>query len=107
MTDAPHCLIHSPSAHLGIGVHGRAVTFVSGSPYYRDFLTVRVDDRPAIALTRDNASTSAFQGYARDLLTQILTGSRIRVQFRDEDGEVNGDAPICDLPQIIRSCMTP
>lgn len=104
MTDQKVCTITSPSARLGLGVRGDQVTFVSSSKYRRDFLTIRVDDQEAILLSDRSRSTGAAEDDARRVLAQIRAGSRIRVQYRDVDGQVNGDAAICDLPALIDAC---
>ena len=104
MTDLRDCTITSASARLGIGVSGDRVQFVSASPYRFDYLTVRVDDNPAIRLPDDGRSTTAFRPEARELLAQIRAGERIRVQYRDIDGTVNGDAMVCNLPELIDAC---
>lgn len=104
MTDAKVCTISSPSAKLGIRVKGSAVSFASPSRYRYDYLTVRVDDNPAILLSERGRSTEAFEDDARRLLGQIRSGQRIRVQYRDIDGTVNGDGEVCALPALIDAC---
>ncbi len=104
MTDAKVCTISSPSAKLGIRVKGAAVSFASPSRYRYDYLTVRVDDNPAILLSDRGRSTEAFEDDARRLLRQIRSGQRIRVQYRDIDGTVDGDGEVCTLPALIDAC---
>lgn len=104
ITDAKVCTITSPTVKLGISVRGDAVAFVSPSKYRYDYLTVRVDDLPATLLSDRARSTEAFESEARDLLGQIRSGQRIRVQYRDIDGTVNGDGAICNLPDLIDAC---
>jgi hypothetical protein len=104
MTDTKVCTITSPSVKLGLQVRGGAVSFASPSKYRFDYLTVRVDDNPAILLSERGRSTEAFEDDARNLLGQIRSGQRIRVQYRDIDGTVNGDGEVCALPALIDAC---
>ena len=104
MTDLKRCIISSPTVKLGVGVKGDSVSFVSSSPLYYDYLTVRVDDLPAIQLSDRGRSTNAFEPDARLLLGQIRSGQRIRVQYRDINGSVNGDGEVCTLPAMIDAC---
>lgn len=107
MTDQRVCMVMSPSAHLGVAARGDSVSFASSSRYRYDYLTIRVDDNEPIMLNDRNNNTRAYDSDARDLLAQIKAGKRIRVQYRDVDGQVNGDAQICDLPALIVSCQSP
>lgn len=104
MTDLKRCIISSPTVKLGVGVKGDSVSFVSSSPLHYDYLTVRVDDLPAIQLSDRARSTNAFEPDARLLLGQIRSGQRIRVQYRDISGHVNGDGEVCNLPALIDAC---
>lgn len=104
MTDQKVCTITSPTVKLGVGVRGGAVTFVSSSKYRYDYLTVRVDDLPAVQLPQRTRSTANYDPAARDLLAQIRAGRRIRVQYRDVDGTVEGDGQVCNLPALIDAC---
>lgn len=105
MTDKRVCMITSPSARLGVGVRDGQVGFYSGSAYTYDYLTIRVDDLPAIRLSERSRNTGAYGPDARTVLAQIRSGQRIRVQFRDYPQSVNGDAPICELPKLIQDCL--
>ncbi|MHB1329896.1 MAG: hypothetical protein ACYC2K_16985 [Gemmatimonadales bacterium] len=104
MTDRKVCTISSPTVKLGVGVRDGAVTFISSSKYRWDYLTVRVDDLPAIQLSSRGRSTDSYEPDARTVLAQIRTGQRIRVQYRDIDGAVDGDGAICSLPALINAC---
>lgn len=98
MTDKRECIITSPSAAISLGVLPDRVFFLSRSAYsHLDRLKVRIDDMPAL-LARDNS---------RELISQIETGQRIRTHFLDYPYSHSGDAPICELPALIRSCQTP
>ena len=106
MTDARMCIVRSDSAKLGIAVYPDHVTFLSGSAYrYHDGLSIRVDDAEPVSLPDDGRSTNAFVDDARTAYGQILAGKRIRTRFRDYPNFQEGDAPICDLPALIRSCQ--
>lgn len=104
MTDQKTCTITSPTARIGLGVRGQEVTFVSMSPLRWDYLTLRVDDNPAIQLAQDARSTSAFKDDARVVLSQILAGQRLRTSWRGYPNNVEGEAEICNLPELIRAC---
>ena len=105
MTDGKVCTITSPSAHLGIGVRGDVVTFVSsGYRYGYDYLTLRVDDHKAIQLGKRARSTNAYESEARDALALIRSGQRMRVQFRTHNGTVNGEAASCNLSALSDAC---
>jgi hypothetical protein len=104
MTDQKTCTITSPTVRLSIGVRGDVVTFVSSSRYRRDYLTIRVDDQPAMQLSERGRSTDAFEDDAREALAAIRSGQRIRVQYRDLDGTANGDGAICNLLDLISAC---
>lgn len=104
MTDETVCTITSPTARLGVLVRGDQVSFASTSRLRYDHLTVRVDDHQAIHLSDRARSTDAFRDDARQLLSQIRSGSRLRVRFRDVDGTVEGDGKVCNLPELIAAC---
>lgn len=107
MTDERVCIITSASAKMGIGVVGEKVTFLTGSPYTEDYLQVRVDDREAVQMYEDSKSTGAFKDNARRALAEIQTGKRLRTAYKDYPDHVTGDAPICNLPELIKSCQSP
>ena len=108
MTDQRKCMIVSPSAHLGVGVQGDVVTFITSSAYgfRHDGLQLRVDDNPAILLGR-HKRTDAYESRARDALAQIRQGQRLRVSYLDLPSSVSGDAAICELPSLIDACLSP
>jgi hypothetical protein len=104
MTDAKVCTITSPSVKLGVAVRGPDVMFVSSSKLPYDYLTVRVDDNKAVMLGERSRSTGSYDSDARDLLGEIRAGKRLRVQYRDVDGTVDGDGEVCNLPALIDAC---
>lgn len=107
MTDQRKCLIVSEAAKLRLSVSGRRVMFLSPSPYgVHDGLTVRVDDHAPIMLLEKSRHTEAYQNEPRRLLQQIMVGERVRTRYRDFPAPAaEGDAPICNLPDLIRSCQ--
>jgi hypothetical protein len=104
MTDKARCTIHSERARLYVGVHDGTVRLSTGSPYRLDYLTIRVDDREPITLSYADKVQGSQGGPVKTVLDQILEGVRIRVSYKGARGFVNGDAPICNLPELIRSC---
>lgn len=106
MTDIDRCIINSPSAKIALAVDKQRVIFLTGSPYRNDSLQIRVDDSPALYLG-DIHSTEAFKDRARVAVRQIMQGSRIRTRYSDYPVGKDGDAPICNLPQLIRDCGAP
>ncbi len=106
MTDVNRCFIHSESAKITIVADKERVMFLTGSAYRNDALQIRVDENPAIYLGEIH-STSEFKDKARIAVRQIMEGSRLRTQFRDYPAGANGDAPICNLPELIRNCGAP
>jgi hypothetical protein len=109
MTDQAKCLITSPTSQLGVGTRGSDVMFVIGGKLPHDPFKVRVDDHPAHFITRKGVSTQAFEPDARDLLADLATGTVVRTQHTrwPDRTEVNSEAPICNLPALIRSCVAP
>lgn len=109
MDDARTCIITSRAANLAFAVRGTNVTFLTGSAYRdgRDALQVRIDDNEAVVFTRRGYSTGNYDDAARQALAQIRTGTRLRVSYLDYPSSQQGDAPICTLPQLIDSCLTP
>ena len=109
MDDARTCMIYSEAANLGVSVRGQSVTFLTGSAYRdgRDALQVRIDDNEAIRLGRRARSTSDYDDGARRALSEIRGGQRLRVAYLDYPSPQQGDAPICTLPQLIDSCLSP
>lgn len=107
MTDVSRCTITSPTSQLGVGVRGSAVMFVIGGKLPSDSFKVRVDDRPAHLITRKGVSTQAFEPDARNLLSDLQTGTTVRTQHTrwPELDQVNSEAPICNLPELIASCQ--
>ena len=105
MTDAAVCIVTSPSAKIAFTKRGTDPmgVFVS-SAYRRHGLTVRVDDNPAVYLGH-NAYDSGPK-LRRDVLPQIENGSRLRVRFTDYPHTQMGEAPICNLPQLLAECGT-
>jgi hypothetical protein len=104
LTDKARCTIHSDRARLYVDVHDGTVRLSTGSPYRLDYLTVRVDDREPITPTYADKVQGSQGGPVKTVLDQILEGTRIRVSYKGARGFVNGDAPICTLPELIRSC---
>lgn len=96
MTDAKVCYIQSPSARLTISAEPGRVLFLSGSEYRRNYLSLRIDDQPELFMSVPENTPRA--------LKQIESGSRLRVRYRTIRGFVDGDAAICNLPDLIRSC---
>lgn len=106
MTDERRCLISSDSAKIGLVVQGHRVLFVTTSAYKagRDRLALRIDEQPAILLDpqRDISNQTSPTNTA---LAQIRAGSRLRTSFADYPENKEGDAPICELPRLIDSCL--
>ena len=109
MDDARTCMIYSEAANLGVSVRGQNVTFLTGSAYRdgRDALQVRIDENEAIGLGRRDRSTGSYEDGARRALAEIRSGQRLRVSYLDYPSARQGDAPICTLPQLIDSCLSP
>ena len=110
MTDAQTCQIHSPSARISLFVRGDNITFGTGSAYRRgrDALSVRVDDNKAITFGRSYSTKSYFapdSEPARQAISEIRSGSRLRTRFSDYPDNQEGDAAICNLPELIDSCL--
>lgn len=108
MSDERRCLISSTSAKIGIVVAGKRVLFVTTSAYKggRDHLTLRVDEQPAIILDpqRDISTPTSPTNTA---LAQIRAGARLRTAYSDYPTNQQGEAAICNLPQLIDSCSAP
>jgi hypothetical protein len=105
MTDERTCIIRSDSAKIAIGVRGESLTFLTGSAYTEDGLEIRVDDNKAIYIGEER-STSRFRDNARRAFSEIRQGDRLRTTYLDYPEHQRGDAPICNLPQLIESCQT-
>lgn len=110
MTDAQTCQIHSPSARISLFVRGDNITFGTGSAYRngRDALSLRIDDNKAIILGRSRSTWSHFppdSEPARQAISEIRAGSRLRTSYLDYPESKEGDAAICNLPELIDSCL--
>lgn len=108
MTNKAQCTITSATSHLGVGVRGADVTFVIGGRMPRDSFKVRIDDHPAHLVTVRGTSTEAFEDDARRLLADLQTGTTVRTQHTrwPDRVQVDSEAPVCNLPDLIRSCQT-
>lgn len=102
MTDKTVCTVSSEAANLSFVVRGNdRPNIVVDSPFRAPWVYVRVDDAPAASMgtnaySRDKALTA--------LLPQLETGQRIRVRYQNHPSNTEGDAPICDLPRLLREC---
>lgn len=100
MTDKKLCVVSSPTAKISFYKSGsdrpRPVT---SSPYQKAGLNIRIDDNQAISFYD---VTRALD----QLLLQLETGTRIRTSFRDYPSNQAGDAAICTLPALLKSCDT-
>lgn len=102
MSDKVTCTVSSEAANIAFYRYGSdRPNVATHSAYSRDGLKIRIDDRPAI-LMGNNAGSR--QKALAALLPQIETGQRIRVSFMDYPTSQSGDAPICNLPALLRSC---
>ncbi len=100
MTDKRECTILSPSARIGFSVQGDLVIIAAASKSYLPDLTVRVDDNAPIYLAgRDEGAA------VKQVLQQIQSGHRIRTSYRDYPSDREGEAEVCNLPQLIASCQ--
>ena len=102
MTDERVCWVSSASAEISFVVRGTDRPNISaGSAYPRPSVTVRVDDNDAVRMGNNGwTRTKALDA----LLPQIQTGTRIRTVVEDYPTWRNGDAPICNLPELLATC---
>lgn len=102
MTDATICTVSSAQAKIAFYRHGTdRPNVIATSAYPRPYITIRVDDNEAVRMGRDGwARTRALDA----LLPQLETGQRIRVRVQDYPEWMEGDALICDLPELLSSC---
>lgn len=104
MTDQVICTVSSQAAKVSFFRRGAdRPNVVAGSAYSREGLTIRVDDNPAIHMG-ENAYDR--QRALDVLLPQLEKGQRIRTQYRDYPVSQEGDAPICNLPQLLAECSS-
>lgn len=102
MTDTPTCTVRSDAAKVSFYIRGKDRPNVSvSSPYRATGLTIRIDDNPAVRMG-DNAYSR--QKALDALLPQLQAGKRIRTSFRDYPNHQEGDAPVCNLPQLLAEC---
>jgi len=110
MDDSRKCQISSSAAGISLFVTPDHVTFGTPSAYRRESLRVRIDDNEAITFGRHRSTGAYFAPDAEPAVTalsQIMSGQRIRTVYTDYPKTFEGDAPICNLPELIRSCQTP
>lgn len=102
MDDAAECTVYSPSAKIAFYRHGDDRPNVKiNSAYSMAAPTIRIDDNEAVYMG-DNAYTR--QKALDVLLPQLRAGERIRVRFDDYPDPVSGDAPVCNLPELLANC---
>lgn len=110
MNDTSSCQISSGAAGISLFVTPQNVTFATPSAYRRSSLRVRIDDNEAITFGRHRSTGAYFAPDAEPAVTalrQIMSGQRIRTVYTDYPETFEGDAPICNLPELIRSCQAP
>ncbi|WP_202844783.1 hypothetical protein [Luteimonas saliphila] len=110
MDDTRSCQISSGAAGISLFVTPDHVTFGTPSVYRNGTLRIRVDDNESIVFGRHRSTGAYFSGDAEPAVTalsQIMTGQRIRTVYTDYPKTFEGDAPICNLPELIRSCQAP
>jgi hypothetical protein len=103
MTDMTTCTVMSPSAKVVFYREGDSrPNVIAPSAYYqRNGLRIRIDDNPAISM----GSNAWDRQKALDaLLPQMKTGARIRTSFLDYPSNQAGDAPLCNLQELLDSC---
>lgn len=99
MTDTRICWVRSDAASVAFYVRGDdRPRVVAGSAYSRPAVTIRIDDNPPIRMGRD--VTRSLDA----LLPQIQTGTRIRTLVEDYPVWREGDAAICNLPELLAAC---
>ena len=102
MTDKTMCRVSSPTAKVTFYRYGTDRPNVSvASAYKRPGLQIRIDESVAISMG-DNAGSR--QKALDTLLPQLQGAKRIRTSFRDYPDNQAGDAPVCNLPELLASC---
>ncbi|MEJ1096033.1 MULTISPECIES: hypothetical protein [unclassified Pseudoxanthomonas] len=104
MTDKVTCVVSSASAKVSFYRYGSDRPNVrTASAYVRsgDGLEIRIDENQAILM-----GNNAYQRQKAldELLPQLKSGKRIRTSFRDVPNHQSGDAPICNLQQLLNDC---
>ena len=102
MTDKTMCRVTSPTAKVTFYKFGTDRPNVSvASAYKRPGLQIRIDESPAVSMG-DNALDR--QKALDAVLPQLQGATRIRTSFRDYPDNQAGDAPVCNLPELLASC---
>lgn len=102
MTDKVICRVSSPSAKISFYRYGTDKPKVVFASAYRDpWLDIRLDDNPAISISPKSPER---QRSLELVLAQLQTAKRIRTSFQDYPNNQEGDAPVCNLPQLIEDC---
>ena len=100
MTDATMCMVTTKDGGFAMYRMGTDPAKVAhGSRYSTAGTYVRVDDLPAIYISRrDDASK---------LLEQLKTGKRLRYQYRSYPNQVEGETEVCNLLELLAACPQP
>lgn len=102
MTDKIMCRVTSPSAKVTFYRYGNdRPNVVVVSAYSRDSLYIRLDDGDAIRMGQNAYDR---QKALDQLLPKLKTATRIRTSFRDYPDNQAGEAPVCNLPELLASC---
>lgn len=102
MTDKVVCKVYSPSAKVEFYRNGNDRPNVAiASAYTHPAFYLRVDDNEQVSMG-DNAW--ARQKALDAILPQLATGQRLRVRFGDYPDWQEGEAAICNLPELLREC---
>ena len=102
MPDKTMCRVTSPTAKVTFYKYADERPNVVVVSAYKNFgLQIRIDDNEAVWMGENFPSRMRAMD---TLLPQLQGAKRIRTSFRDYPDNQAGDAPVCNLPELLASC---